>query len=74
MTDAQRRADERRRTYEGSIVRAGTPKPRLRGASFTMARLEAMWQLCVTQFEASGRVLPTFARSEMPGEIFRIER
>ena len=74
MTDAERRADERRRTYAGSIIRAGTPKPRLRGASFTMERLEAMWQLCVTQFEASGRVLPTFARSEMQGEIFRIER
>jgi hypothetical protein len=74
MTDARRRAEERRLSYEGSIVPAGTPKPRLRGASFTMERLEAMWELCVTQFEASGRVLPTFARSEMPGELFRIER
>ena len=55
-------------------MRAGTPKPRLRGESFTMQRLEQMWELCVAQWEASGRELPTFERSEMPGEIFRIDR
>ena len=74
MDDRARRAEERRRTYEGAIVRAGTPKPRLRGESFTMQRLDEMWALCVEQWEASGRTLPTYKRSEMPGEIFRIDR
>jgi hypothetical protein len=39
-----------------------------------MQRLEEMWELCVKQWEASGRTLPTYERSEMPGEIFRIDR
>ena len=74
MDDRERRAEERRGTYEGEVVRAGAAKPRLRGESFTMQRLEEMWELCVEQWEASGRTLPTFERSEMPGEIFRIDR
>ncbi len=55
-------------------MRAGEPKPRLRDESFTLARLEEMWALCTSQWEASGRTLPTTSRRDMPGEIFRIER
>jgi len=74
MDDAQRRADERRRTYEGEIVGVGTPKPRLRAESFTLARPEEMWALCVAQSQAAGREMRSFTRSEMPGEVFRIDR
>lgn len=74
MDDRARRAAERRRTYEGTIVRAGTPKPSLRVESFTAARFHEMWALCVAQWEASGRAMPSFTRAEMPGEVFRIQR
>lgn len=74
VNDTEHRAAERLRTYEGSIVRPGTPKPRLRDESFTMERLEEMWALCVAQWTASGREMPSIERSQMPGEIFRIER
>jgi hypothetical protein len=72
MDDWTRRADLRRRTYTSEVMSAGQPKPALRGPSFTMRRLEEMWELCVSQWLASGRPLPSFERATMPGEVFRI--
>ncbi len=73
VNDANERAERRRRTYKSEIVSTLGNKPRLREASFTQERLGEMWQLCVTQWCASGRELASFERATMPGEAFRIE-
>lgn len=74
MDERERRAAQRRSTYGGEIVRAGEPKPRLRGERFTQERLDEMWALCAAAWQASGRELPVVERGAWPGEIVRIDR
>jgi hypothetical protein len=70
----ERRAKRRRASWEGSIVPARAPKPELHAPSFTLERLTEMWRLCARLWQASGRELPRFSRTEMPGEVFVIRR
>lgn len=77
MTEPERerreRAKQRRASWSGEVVRAGTPKPNLYAGTTVEERLSAMTRLCHRLWRSSGRPLPErIPRSEWPGETFEI--
>ena len=75
MSDEARRQRAMAREAQqlpGRVVTApGTPKALYSELSLR-ERFFAMRELCVRQWEASGKELPKYRREEAPGEIFTI--
>ncbi len=71
--EARRQRAELRRSMPGEVVRTGANKPSLYASLSPLERFAQMSQLCVAQWEASGRVITHVARHQWPGKIFRIE-
>jgi hypothetical protein len=74
MSDAQARAERRRREYSGVVVEAGTPKPALYEALSLLERLAHMTALTQRLAALSGTAETPRERAEWPGEIFRLEQ
>jgi hypothetical protein len=67
------RAEQRRRTWTGALVPAGTPKPPLWAEMSVAERLTAMTRLCRSQWTASGReIITECPRDQWPGEVFEV--
>lgn len=65
-----KRAEERRKRMPGSIVEPGTPKVDLYRSLSPVQRLEALWDLCWTQWLAAHPTPPTLPRARWPSEVF----
>jgi hypothetical protein len=67
------RAEQRRETWAGEVVRAGTPKPLLWTDMTVEQRVTAMARLCRSQWTASGRTIVELPRDQWPGEVFEVQ-
>jgi hypothetical protein len=66
------RAERRRATYEGRVVRAGEEKPPLYSEKTLLERLALQSELVLRQAALAGVVVRKVPRAEWPGEVFDI--
>lgn len=72
--DEDARSRRERRLQQLQIVRfdlGDEPSEDLRATTTAQERLDMMWPLAVRAWRLSGREMPSYRRSEMPGRIIR---
>ncbi|HSC86483.1 MAG TPA: hypothetical protein VLC09_04405 [Polyangiaceae bacterium] len=71
-SEREARAERRRSTYSGQVVRLGDPKPALYDQKTLLERLALQTSLVLRQAALSGHPPRKLPRAEWPGEVFDI--
>jgi hypothetical protein len=69
--DFERRAAARRNWPVRRYTLGGEPSEDLSATTSINERLDMMWQLALDAWASTGKPLPSYERSQMPGRILR---